>query len=436
MSHPPLSPPASTSSPANAYAPTILVAGESPDHPALIRALEHEGYHVEHAGADQPLASRVGETAASLVVLDDGGGGRTAAAWCADLRKESGLQTIPVIVLVHQTNWESRSAVLDAGADAVFSASPDHNRLLHRIEELLGGAVESDAPTVLALSDDRGFLDDLTESLRRAGVHTLTCLDPREIFSTLGATIPDALVIGARCGHANGLDLYFGLKRQDGLHHSPAVFVTDHGNDAERLVALRLGFDDYITRADRHELARRVLARVSRTRFFKHIANRDPLTGVLNYRAFIDRLTHELERAARYDSPFTLVLLDVDRFKQLNDRLGHLAGNRALQELVFFLRRKVRKSDLIARLGGDEFAVLMIQAPQHAVAPKWERLWETFCGTPLPLAKDGNSAHVEFSFGMASWPQDGEAVEALIAKADSNLYRFKARPRSKVSDAA
>jgi diguanylate cyclase (GGDEF)-like protein len=158
---------------------------------------------------------------------------------------------------------------------------------------------------------------------------------------------------------------------------------------------------------------------------------------VLNYRAFIDRLTHELERAARYDTPFTLILLDLDRFKQLNDRFGHLAGNRALQELVFFLRRKVRKSDLIARVGGDEFAVLMVQAPPNAVAPKWEGLWETFRSTPLPLSKEGDSTRLEFSFGMASWPQDGEAVEELIAKADTNLYRFKARPQStRLADAA
>lgn len=429
-SHPPIP------SSGNAFAPTILVVGESPDRPALVRALEHEGYRVEHAAADEPLVSRVVETAASLVILDDGGGGRTAAAWCADLRRDPALPVIPVIVLVHETNWDNRSAALDAGADAVFSASPDHNRLLHRIEELIGVATESDAPAVLALGDDRRALNDIADALQHVGVRTLTCMDPREIFSTLGSTIPDALVIGARCGQVNGLDLYFALKRQDGLDHSPALFVTDNGSDAERLVALRLGFDDYITRSDRHELARRVLTRVTRTRFFKHIANRDPLTGVLNHRAFVDRLGHELERAARYDFPFTLVLLDLDRFKQLNDRFGHLAGNRALQELVFFLRRKVRKSDLIARVGGDEFAVLMIQASKDAMLPKWEGLWEMFRATPLPVSKDGDSTYLEFSFGMASWPEDGEAVEELIARADTNLYRFKARPHARRSDAA
>jgi diguanylate cyclase (GGDEF)-like protein len=264
----------------------------------------------------------------------------------------------------------------------------------------------------------------------------LTCEDPAELFAGLGATIPDALVIDSRFGAPSGLDVYEALRRQDGLHHVPAVYLADEENAAERTVALRLGIDDYIQRADRHEIVRRVLGRVSRGRFFKHIANRDPLTGVLNYRAFIDRLTHELARASRYESPCTLVLLDVDRFKQLNDHFGHLAGNRALQELVFFLRRRVRKSDLIARLGGDEFAVLMIQAPKDAVTPKWETLWGLFRATPLPLTMDGQYGNVGFSFGMASWPQDGNGIEALIARADSELYRFKARARAAMPDAA
>jgi diguanylate cyclase (GGDEF)-like protein len=385
---------------------------------------------VEHAAPGPDFADRVTESGAALVILDDGSGGQDGAAWCAALRRDSRSHLLPIIVLVRHTRWSERAAALKAGADAVFSYVADHTRLLHAVEELLGAAFEGEPPTVLALADDRLALDHIAESLQRAGVHVLACQDPGEVFSVLGATIPDALVIGSRCGALSGLDAYAALKRQDGLHHAPALFVTDEDNAAERTVALRLGFDDYLPPSDRHDIVRRVLGRVSRGRFFKHIANRDSLTGVLNYRGFINRLTNELERASRYDLPLTLILLDLDRFKQINDRFGHLAGNRALQELVFFLRQRVRKSDLIARVGGDEFAVLMIQAPKEAVATKWDGLWERFRATPLPLAADGHPAYVGFSFGMASSPQDGNGVEALIAQADTDLYRFKARART------
>ncbi len=418
------------------YAPTVLLAGWLADRSALTRTLENEGYRVEHAEPGPELADRAIETGAALAILDDDGGGEHGATWCAVLRQDRRSHLLPVIVLVHRTHWSERAAALEAGANSVFSYAADHTRLLHAVEELLGTEVDSAPPTVLALGSDRVAMEPIAESLQRAGVHLLMCPDPGEVFHVLGATIPDALVIGARCGELSGLDAYAALKRQDGLHHAPALFLTDDDNPAERTVALRLGFDDYLTRSERHGIARRVLARVSRGRYFKHIANRDPLTGVLNYRAFIDRLGNELDRAARHDAPFTLVLLDVDRFKQLNDRFGHLAGNRALQELVFFLRRRVRKTDLIARVGGDEFAVLMIQAPKEAVATKWDGLCQRFRATALPLVADGTPAYVGFSFGMASWPQDGDGVEALISQADTDLYRFKARTRPTASNAA
>jgi diguanylate cyclase (GGDEF)-like protein len=418
------------------FAPTVLVAGQPADCSALTRALEHEGYRVEHAAPGSDVATHVTETGAALVLLDGGESGDDGTAWCAALRRDSRTYLVPVIVLVRHTRWSERTAALEAGADAVFSYGADFTRLLHAVDELLGAAFENEPPTVFVLGDDRPAIRDSAESLQRAGVRVLSCPNHHDVFTVLGATIPDALIIGSHCGALSGLDVYAALKRQDGLHHAPALYVSDEENPAERTVALRLGFEDYLPGSDHHEIVRRVLVRLSRGRFFKHIANRDPLTGVLNYRAFIDRLTNELDRAARHDLPFTLILLDVDRFKQLNDRFGHLAGNRALQELVFFLRRRVRKTDLIARVGGDEFAVLMIQTPKEAVAPKWDGLWQRFRDTALPLAADGQSAHVGFSFGMASWPSDGDGVEALISQADTDLYRFKARSRRDVPDAA
>jgi diguanylate cyclase (GGDEF)-like protein len=405
--------------------------GQPSDRSTLSRALEHEGYRVEHAAPGSDVSGRISETSAALVILDD-----NAPEWCADLRRDPRSHLVPILVLVDHTDWHARAAAIEAGADAVFSYVPDHTRLLHTVDELIGTACPTEPPVVLVFGDSRHSLEQLADALQRAGVHVLTCLDPADVFPVLGAKIPDALIIGSRCGTLSGLDAYAALKRQDGLHHAAALFVTDENSVEERLVALRLGFDDYLHGADHHEIVRRVLSRVSRGRFFKHIANRDPLTGVLNYRAFIDRLTHELERASRYDAPLTLILLDVDRFKQLNDRFGHLAGNRALQELVFFLRRRVRKSDLIARLGGDEFAVLMIEAPKDAVASKWEHLSQGFRTTPLPLAMGESPAYVGFSFGMASWPQDGDGIETLIARADTDLYRFKARAHAATRDAA
>jgi diguanylate cyclase (GGDEF)-like protein len=408
------------------HVPTILLAGGI-DHATLIRSLEHEGHRVEIAPPGSDVVERAIAVSAALVILDLSAGDAEGLDWCRKLKGDRQARLIPVIALAPQATWDQRMAAVRAGADAVFAQSIEIDRLLHKVDELVGAGFDPESPLVLAIDADRESLDRLSALLQQAGFRVLACREPEAIFSSLGTSIPDVVVVGPRCGGMAGLDLYAALKRQDGLHHVPAFFLPESPNSAERLVALRLGIDDYVSHADPNELVTRISTRVNRTRFFKKVANRDALTGVLNYRAFMDRLHQETERASRYNLPFTLVLLDMDGFKQLNDRLGHLAGNRALQELVVFLRRRVRKSDLIARVGGDEFAVLMIEASKDAIGPKWETIRRAFCATPVQLRTDGEPAHLGFSFGMASWPQDGNALELLIASADSELYRQKER---------
>ncbi|MBI3608765.1 MAG: diguanylate cyclase [Nitrospirae bacterium] len=412
--------------PAEEKVPTIVFVGGI-DQSTFIRALEHEGYRVDTAPPGADVVKGAVEASASLVILDVSPGNGESLEWCRRLKRDQQAHVIPVIALVRQATWEARMAAAQAGADAVFAQTIEIDRMLHKIDELIGGGFEAETPLVLAVDADQGFLDRLSAVLQQTGFRVLACREPEAIFPSLGTSIPDVVVVGAQCKGMTGLDLYAALKRQDGLHHVPAFFVPESPNPAERLVALGLGIDDYVSRADPNELATRIATRVNRTRFFKKVANRDALTGVLNYRAFMDRMHHEIGRASRYDLPFTLVLLDMDGFKQLNDRFGHLAGNRALQELVVFLRRRVRRSDLIARVGGDEFAVLMIEASKDAIGPKWETLRRAFCETPFQLRNDGDPAQLGFSFGMASWPQDGDALELLIASADSELYRQKER---------
>lgn len=415
--------------PASQHVATILLVAGDGDHAGLIRAIEHEGYRVERRAPREDVAAAAAETRAALVLLHLGGDS-DALAWCARLKQDQRFHLLPVIVLTMHNGWDDRVAALQAGADSVFAHSLETNRLLHRIDELIGGTLESEPSLILLVDSDDALRNASTDALQSAGFRVAACRDPQAIFPSLDHAVPDAIVLGERCGGLSGLDLYEALKRQDGLHHVPTILVAEFPTSEERLVALRLGIDDYVAPGNPRELATRIATRVGQTRFFKRAASRDALTGVLNYRAFMDRLNHEIERASRYDLPFTLVLLDMDGFKQLNDRFGHLAGNRALQELVLFIRRQVRKSDLIARLGGDEFAVLMIEAPKDAIAPKWEGLRRAFGATALPLGENGGQAHIGFSFGMASWPQDGTALERLIASADHELYRRKGEARA------
>jgi diguanylate cyclase (GGDEF)-like protein len=141
-------------------------------------------------------------------------------------------------------------------------------------------------------------------------------------------------------------------------------------------------------------------------------ARRDPLTQLLNHQAFTEELELELERAKRYERGVTLVYLDIDRFKEINDTRGHQEGDRVLRELARLLDGGLRTSDLAGRMGGDEFAVALVESEPAAA--------ERFL-TRLHGATDEFSA----SGGYSHYPTDARTIEALFRVADTRLYEAK-----------
>ncbi len=153
----------------------------------------------------------------------------------------------------------------------------------------------------------------------------------------------------------------------------------------------------------------------------RELAERDDLTGLLNRRAFFDRLGEELDRSKRYGEAITLVLCDLDRFKAINDVHGHPAGDAALQHFAQVLQENVRSSDVVGRIGGDEFGVVLVDADDAAVTQVLDRVRATL--EQRPRARAG----VRASFGTARSPDDGATRGDLVAVADRRLYADKVR---------
>jgi diguanylate cyclase (GGDEF)-like protein/PAS domain S-box-containing protein len=147
-------------------------------------------------------------------------------------------------------------------------------------------------------------------------------------------------------------------------------------------------------------------------------ATHDALTGLANYREFMDTLEREVRRADRSQHSFAVLLLDLDELKRINDRLGHLAGNRALKRLAAVMKQHCRSTDLAARFGGDEFAWLVVDAePGRAeqIAARIERC----------VRNDGMKPAISVSVGTAMYPEDGRTPQELLDAADRELYRRK-----------
>lgn len=185
-----------------------------------------------------------------------------------------------------------------------------------------------------------------------------------------------------------------------------------------------------LLRARQRELERQVRAR---TADLERLAMVDPLTGIANRRQFMLRAELELEEARREAAPLGLMLLDLDRFKALNDRFGHAGGDAALRHAAQVIERAVAPGQLAARIGGEEFVVLAPRTGPAELLALAERLRMTLAAAP---ARHGEvDIPVTTSVGTACLAAADEGVEALLARADAALYRAKERGRNRVETA-
>lgn len=156
-------------------------------------------------------------------------------------------------------------------------------------------------------------------------------------------------------------------------------------------------------------------------------ATRDPLTGVLNRRAFFDAIGAELSRSQRNGYSFCVLMFDIDHFKNINDRFGHLVGDRVLTMVCQKAEALVRPHDVFARYGGEEFLVLMPETILSTATQVAQRLLAS-----LAITEDGELPAVTVSIGVAEWSPNDVSIESLIARADGALYTAKGSGRNRI----
>ncbi len=173
---------------------------------------------------------------------------------------------------------------------------------------------------------------------------------------------------------------------------------------------------------------------VERAFLYEKLKN-DELTNLFNARHMNHVLEMEVERALRYNAMFSIVFMDIDNFKTINDRYGHLVGSRALIEVAWLLRDNLRRVDIIARYGGDEFVIILPETPHDESFSCAERLRKTIEKNKF-LKQEGISVRLTASLGVASFPDDAETKEELLTMADKAMYRGKFSTKNIVFSAA
>lgn len=158
---------------------------------------------------------------------------------------------------------------------------------------------------------------------------------------------------------------------------------------------------------------------------------KDGLTGLLNHKALMDRFYEEITRAKRFNQMMTCLLLDLDKFKNVNDTYGHLFGDYVLKNVAEILKESVRTIDVVGRYGGEEFIVLLINTDVRQSMPVAERIVKNMA--KFNFSHNGISIHNTISGGIAGYPEDADGVQDLVNKADMAMYRSKANGRNQVT---
>ena len=191
-----------------------------------------------------------------------------------------------------------------------------------------------------------------------------------------------------------------------------------------------LAVDRLRARRKRFKLEQANIELRSANRTLAELAAHDPLTGLYNRRYFYEMLGTEFERSRRHHRPLTVLMVDIDDFKRINDEHGHIQADCVLAELADVLREDLRQSDVVARYGGDEFALILPETEQQSGRLVAEKLRERVAGRPLVGA--GVATHLTVSIGVAGLDQTLMSEDGLMRLTDEALYRAKAAGRNRV----
>jgi two-component system cell cycle response regulator len=295
-------------------------------------------------------------------------------------------------------------------------------------------------PERILVAEDSALLRRMHgDVLRAQGWTVLEAADGESALRIAREERPRALLLAREMEGLNGLAVLEALRDDARTRDMPVVFVTGHTDAAELAACLARGAHDYVRKpVDPVELVARIRTALrlralhdelaARNAELEQLARTDVLSGLSNRRHADDVLRATIAAARRHDRELCVVLVDLDRFKSVNDRHGHAAGDVVLRAVAARLADGLREEDVASRWGGEEFLLLLPDAPDAIVV--CERLREAIAATPVGLGEDITVA-VTASFGWASW-RPGESPEALVARADTALYAAKDGGRNRV----
>jgi diguanylate cyclase (GGDEF)-like protein len=286
---------------------------------------------------------------------------------------------------------------------------------------------------ILIIDDSADALAVARARLAHEGHEILCAGGGQEGLEAAGRENPDLVLLDVDMPDMTGFEVCRRLKEDAATCSIPVIFLSGSGGTEDKVKGLDLGAVDFVTKPfDAFELRARVRAAL-RTKHLQDLlrdyALIDALTELPNRRALDERLQQEWARLLRHGGRLALIMADLDRFKRINDKFGHPAGDEVLRQVAHLLARGCRESDMPVRYGGEEFVVVAPETTIDAAADFADRLRLSICSRPLQV--HGKALEITASFGVAG--HEGlKAPEDLVQAADDAMYAAKEAGRNRV----
>ncbi len=452
----------------------ILVVDDIyPNVKLLETKLAAEYFHVSSAMNGPDAITFCEQGLCDIVLLDVMMPGMDGFEVCRRLKNSPTTAHIPVVMVTALDQPSDRVKGLDAGADDFLTKPVDDTALLARVRSLVRlKSVTDELRTRAMTSRDYGIGDPLAAAATETGQNARVLIvdDRASSYERLSGALshyhrvevesdPHQAVIRAAEGGFDVVILSLNLEGYDGLRlcsqlqsldrtRNVAVLLIAEPDDRTRVLrGLDIGASDFVLRpVDRNELVARVRTQVKRKRFGEklresvqaslELAVTDSLTGLHNRRYLDSHIAALFDEALVRGRQMSILLLDIDRFKSINDTYGHDAGDEVLREFASRVRANTRGIDVVARYGGEEVVVLVPDTPLEGARTVAERIREQVESTPFPIHQGSRRVAVTVSIGVAA-RQVGDALGGdVLKRADLALYRAKEEGRNRVVAAA
>ncbi|AVX11293.1 diguanylate cyclase [Stutzerimonas stutzeri] len=369
------------------------VANELPD--ALIVGIEHEGEFDALAALQQSLE-----------------------------------QPLPLLVIHDRNDFASQLAAVRAGAQGFFVRPLDITQLENSLERCLDRQ-QGEPFRVLIVDDDAELAARYSLVLRNAQMQVQPLTEPTRVLDAMRSFNPEVVLLDVNMPECSGPELAQMIRLHDEWLRVTIIYLSAETDTHRQMAALLKAGDDFITKPiSDSALVAGVYSHAQRARSLSTALARDSLTGLLKHADIKEQLALEVQRSSRSGKPASVVMLDLDHFKQVNDTYGHAAGDNVIRALANLLRQRLRRIDSLGRYGGEEFVAVLPECSALQARRIFDEIRVRFAALTFN-AGDHQEFRVTFSAGICE-TDEHSAASVLLERADQALYLAKHQGRNQV----